>query len=440
MDIILFINITCTGIVFACSIITLTFGTKILATKIHGIFWFVTFLYLLFLNLEEIHQFNNIQPSQYIHFFIPVFSSLYLLTLINNKFYFKFLFIFLIPAVSFLFINIKIYHLIYHLIYWSVLIILYTQFNKFKKNETESDKKETNKKIFLGIVFNFIAVFPFIIINIIIIFFFKKEFIFQSILPPCLAFVSLTIIIISYRTSLIELDHNYYANINFLKKSIANEKKTIIEKISAGLVHEIKNPLTSILSLNQQLIEYNKRMEKNKINEYLNIMHDEVVKTKKLTESFLKSFKKDNIDNIELINLNDFFNSIIELIGYEINKNNILLTINPDLKKIKVLFNQYKLREIFLNLIFNSIEADSKKIEIYHEKNDNQLKIFIKDDGTGLSKTCSQKLFTPFFTTKTYGCGMGLFVSRDIMHDSLGNLELLSSKNEETIFCISIRI
>ncbi len=440
MGIDLFINILCTGIVFACSLIIFSFGIKILSTKFQGIFWFVIFLYLLFLNLEEIYQFNNFYPSHYIHFFIPVFSTFYLLIHINNKFYLKYLFLFLLPIISFIFVNSKIYAVFYHLIYWSVLIILNTQYSKLNKNEISLDKKEINKKILFSILFTLIAVFPFIIINFIILIFFKKKIVFESILPPSLALVSMSLLILSYKTSLLELDHNYYTNIDFLKKSIANEKKSIIEKISAGLVHEIKNPLTSILSLNQQLIEYNKNMEENKINEYLNIMHDEVVKTKKLTESFLKSFKKDNKENKELINLNDFFNTIIELIRYELNKNNITLTINPELKKMKVLFNLYKLREVFLNLIFNSIEADSKKIEINHEVNNNYLKIFINDDGEGLSKTGRQKLFTPFFTTKTYGCGMGLFVSRDIMHDNLGNLELVSSKKEKTVFCISIKI
>ncbi len=58
--------------------------------------------YLLFLNLEEIYQFNNFYPSHYIHFFIPVFSTFYLLIHINNKFYLKYLFLFLLPIISFM--------------------------------------------------------------------------------------------------------------------------------------------------------------------------------------------------------------------------------------------------------------------------------------------------------------------------------------------------
>ena len=149
--------------------------------------------------------------------------------------------------------------------------------------------------------------------------------------------------------------------------------------------------------------------------------------------------KKKNNESKELINLNDFFYTITELIKYELNKNNISLIINPDLKKVKIFFNPYKLREVLLNLIFNSIEAGAKNINISCTNMDNLLNIFIKDDGIGLPNSIQQKLFTPFFTTKTYGCGMGLFVSRDIMHDNLGNLELVSSKNRETVFCISIK-
>jgi signal transduction histidine kinase len=440
MDLILFINILCTGIVFSCSVIIMTFGSKVLNTRIHGFFWFVIFLYLLTNNLESSFIFlKGLNFSHFIQFFIPSFYAMYILIKFNIKNKFFKILIFVVPLVSIIIWKKDIFIIFYHLIFWITLMVLSMIYKNKSVGNSAADNKEILKFNIFSTLFTLLSVFPFIIINLLVFLLFKKENIFELILPPCLALSSMLILLFSYKSSLLELDHNYYANIDLLKKSIANEKKTIVEKIASGLLHEIKNPLTAVGSINQMLLEYYPALGEEKIKEYLNVIADEIGKTKKLTNSFLTSFRKGNDFPVNEFLLNDLFSAINDLLKFDLTKNAIILNIKNGLLMKNVTFNFYKLREVFINLLYNSIEAKAKNIEIFSEEDEKYFNIYFKDDGEGINENNQKNLFTSFFTTKLEGCGLGLVISRDIMHEYSGNLKLISSVKNETVFCVSLK-
>jgi len=441
LNIILFINLLCTGIVFSSSVILFFFGSKIISTRFHSLHWFFLFIYLLTLNIREAGVCENFL-LHYPHLFIPAFYGLFIFVSIKDKFNFLYLLIFIIPFVSIFFEGAKLFAIIYHLIFWSILIIFTVIVKKYSKNYNKGQKKSFIYFNILSVVLIFIAVFPFIIINLLLIIS-SKDYsavtVIESMLPPCLAFVSLLILIFSYKGSFIIFDHEYYANIDFLKKSNVTEKKTIIEKISAGLIHELKNPLTAIQSLNQQLLVNYKNIKRDKIKEYLEIISKEVIRTKELSETYLKTFKKDNNDNKRLINIYETIKGVYDLIKFDIEKRGINFFIDDSLLNKDVIFDNNRLRQVFLNLIYNSIESDSQNIILYLIDEKETYEVYIKDDGVGISKEIEKKIFTPFFSTKMDGTGMGLVICREILHENFGNLKLITSKKGETTFNISLK-
>lgn len=439
MNLLLYINIVCTGIIFASSVIMFILGSKVISTRFHALFWLVIFFYSLFLTMDEAKVASFYRISDYIHYFIPAFSALFFMVELSERFRYSYLLILLVGVVGIIFFETGFKAIIYHLIAWSTLSILHGPALKLKRKKAPlMSGKKTKREIRLSVIFTVLAVFPFILVNLYFALFTEEEIYMESILPPCMAFISLAILYYSYKESILILNHDHFMNLDFIKKSSATEKRTIIEKISASLIHEIKNPVTAIQSLNQQLEKNIDTMPPEKIKQYITIMSEELNKVKSLSENYLASFRNKTSAPKQEINLYALINSIHTLLKLDLIKKNIALLINPNLESINIVFNSYQLRQVFLNLIYNAIEAHAERIEIYLAAGDDCYLIHIKDNGEGIDTPMKESIFTPFFTSKLDGTGMGLTICREIMHDNLGNITLLTSKPGETIYQLSI--
>ena len=97
-----------------------------------------------------------------------------------------------------------------------------------------------------------------------------------------------------------------------------------------------------------------------------------------------------------------------------------------------------------INLFYNAIDAMSDSdnggvIKIKTEvSEDNMLKIFVSDNGCGIKKENSKKIFEEGFTSKVTGSGLGLYISKEAMQEQYGDLKLISSNRKGTTFEISI--
>jgi len=330
MDIFLFIDILCTGIVLANAILLITFGSKILSTVFNGIFWLYLFFYLLISTLNQADILNIPFLIKKVHYYIPVFYTLFILiSIYNNKFKLFFLTVFILPLPLLLIPTTSLMIILYHLIAWIILIFVTTYFRIKKK---ESKQKIVSLTV-IQILLIFLSVFPFIIVNLILVLILKQNLVLENILPPCLAIASFLMILFTYNLSLLKLNHDYYANIDMLKKASLTEKKTIIEKITASLVHEIKNPITAIQSLNGQLLSNYKTIKDDKALEYLTVIDEELKRTKNIIEEFLKIYKKNNSNNKENIDLHDSIESIKNLLNIDLNNKSVKISIDDSLKK-----------------------------------------------------------------------------------------------------------
>ncbi len=218
----------------------------------------------------------------------------------------------------------------------------------------------------------------------------------------------------------------------FLRDS---EKLVTIGKMSAYLAHEIKNPLASIKNFTELLYESDEFPEN--IKRTLNLVRDEVKRLNKLVKDVLEFSRPINPIFIQ-VELKSLIEKVKEFLPLIINGNNIQLINNLD--NIKITGDYLKLQSLFLNIIENSIDAVSGNgiIEIWADKNEETYSIYIKDNGTGVVQ--KERIFEPFFSTKSNGTGLGLSIVKKILELHKGEIILVSSKPGETIFKLNFPV
>lgn len=214
------------------------------------------------------------------------------------------------------------------------------------------------------------------------------------------------------------------------------EKEDHIQTSLFKITHEIKNPLAVVKGY-ISLFDVN-NPEKSK--RYIDIINNEVDRSLELLNDF-KDLSKVNVIKKEM-NIIDLFDDIKQTmvplfkakkIKYEI-KCESDITINADYNRMK---------QVLVNLIKNSIEASNKEkslITLTTFYSNSSLYIIEKDNGEGMDKDTLEKIFTPFYTTKHYGTGLGVCLSKEIIEAHNGSLNYTSIPNKGTIAKIVLPI
>ncbi|KAB2331480.1 PAS domain S-box protein [Bacillus mesophilum] len=223
------------------------------------------------------------------------------------------------------------------------------------------------------------------------------------------------------------------------RQLMLSEKLSAIGKISAGIAHEIRNPLTSIIGLLQVLKE-NRRTDNDKQNEYFRIIFSELERIKNLVEQFVMMAKPDSKEVSKArVSLHELFKDILTLMDNDFKNKNIKVHYQAFYKE-KISGDKDKIKQVFLNILQNSFDAidydGNISIEINQSKTDNGIEITVSDDGTGMDKDTLNKLFTPFHTTKKDGLGLGLSMSYDIIELHNGRIKVESENGVGTTFTI----
>jgi signal transduction histidine kinase len=222
------------------------------------------------------------------------------------------------------------------------------------------------------------------------------------------------------------------------KKLIQAEKLASIGRISTGIAHEIRNPLTSV-KLNIQKVlssSYLKEDEK----EHLEIAQEGINQIDKIVKDIL-DFARVTKLNLDEFSLPNIIEESIKLVSNDLKGKEIIIEkkFEPDLPLIVV--DADKLRQVFINLLLNSIEAIDRKGKIIITAgllNTKFIKIRISDNGCGIPVEILPDIFEPFFTTKSSGTGLGLANAKKIIEQHHGSIQVYSEKGKGTTFEIII--
>lgn len=218
---------------------------------------------------------------------------------------------------------------------------------------------------------------------------------------------------------------------------------TLMGEVSAGIGHEINNPLTIISLRNDQIknLVLNKTAESEKILKYSEEIKATIGRIVKIVKGLQVLSRDSSTDPKQDVFLTDIIESSKQLCADKASKNGVIF-INHD-KEIQV-FSVYgretQLAQVFVNLISNSIDAvkdlTEKWISIELAKNQELIEIKISDSGKGISDIVVKKMMDPFFTTKEVGkgTGLGLSIVTRIIEDHNGRFFYnKNSKNTEFI-------
>ena len=224
---------------------------------------------------------------------------------------------------------------------------------------------------------------------------------------------------------------------NNTEELVKREKLAALGKMAAVLAHEIKTPLTSI-KLNADIIAETLDLS-DEDRENFEIMKTEINRLNNLVKDVLQ-FSRQMELNFSEVKLKDLIDNVHNQLSKKLNDKNIILVNNTE--NICLEADTDKLKQVFINLMDNSIEAVDQngiiEISSFGDKENNSVSILVKDNGSGIEPEL--KIFEPFFTTKASGTGLGLSISQKIIEQHSGVFNLAASKKGETIFEIKLPI
>jgi two-component system NtrC family sensor kinase len=222
-----------------------------------------------------------------------------------------------------------------------------------------------------------------------------------------------------------------------------SDKLVSVGKLSAGVVHEINNHLTGILT-SCQFISDNPQKSKI-IEDDVRIIIEETNKCKKIACELLNFAKNSDIKK-ELYNINSLLEDIFILIHKQTIQNNIdiikKLAANVPLAR----FDPYQIEQVFLNIIINAIEAmpegGALTVQTQVKSNKKQIEISFTDTGSGIPSESLDKIFEPFYTTKSEkgGTGLGLTICKKIIEEHNGTIEVKSFIDVGAMFTITLPV
>ncbi|KAB2331536.1 GHKL domain-containing protein [Cytobacillus depressus] len=200
------------------------------------------------------------------------------------------------------------------------------------------------------------------------------------------------------------------------------------------LAHEIRNPLTAVKGfiqlLKPHLIEIGKE-------QYADLAIEEINRANDLLFDFLNTSKSQNTKTE--VPLNKLLENMAML--YQMNK--IQIDVSLSIRNPTVLANERQLKQVLANVIKNAIEAapqDVGRITLSSDYNDSSAFIIIEDNGTGMTKQEMQNLFTPFYSSKDTGTGIGLPICKKIIEEHGGSVQISSLEGKGTMFKIELPI
>jgi len=235
---------------------------------------------------------------------------------------------------------------------------------------------------------------------------------------------------------------------------VQKSKLESMGELSAGLAHEINQPLVSIsMGLDNMLMMISEqKLNEEYILKKIHTLFKDIDRIRNIIEH-VRIFSRDQqVGNESQISVNEVIRNAISMIRIQFADHNVLLTIDIDGEEVFTFGNQYKLEQVILNLLSNSkyaVEEKAKRnigngyekeIGVSCKREENLAVLTVSDNGTGIEKNILANIFNPFFTTKDEekGTGLGLSISYAIIKEMKGTIKVNSQVNEYTKITIEL--
>jgi signal transduction histidine kinase len=201
------------------------------------------------------------------------------------------------------------------------------------------------------------------------------------------------------------------------------EKFSALGQMAAQLVHSIRNPITSIGGMARILTRKSATDEQKR---FLEVICKETSRLDKVLEDLSSYTDQFEEANPEPVNLCDLLRKILLLVQPEMARQGIIWNLDCENNDIRINADRKHLRQMFLQLVKNAIEAmpGGGVLDVAVFRDDEWIRVAIRDNGVGMPEDSLDKAKDPFFTTKTYGTGMGLTMVEIVLKNYGGHFEM----------------
>jgi two-component system NtrC family sensor kinase len=228
-------------------------------------------------------------------------------------------------------------------------------------------------------------------------------------------------------------------------------KLAAIGQLSAGVAHEINNPLAIVLTERQLLLDAAARHPilssefDSQFQVSMNQIDVQVQRCKRITQNLLR-FSRRTESLLETVDINQFIKEVIELMEREARASGIKFFADLDESLLPLVSDISQLQQVFLNVITNAIDAHDAKpygsirIKTQADEDNDGVTITFSDTGSGIAPENIEKIFEPFYTTKPVGkgTGLGLSICYSIMRQLGGHIAVRSEVGRGSEFTLFI--
>ncbi len=219
---------------------------------------------------------------------------------------------------------------------------------------------------------------------------------------------------------------------------IQAEKLAATGKLTASIAHEINNPLQAIQGCLVLAMESTSREDE--IWQYLSVANEEIERVAAIIQR-MRDFHRPAEKRMELTNVNALWDSVLALTRKQLEHSKVVVhrQFSSDLPPVMAVANA--LKQVFLNLVLNAVEAMPTGGELWlrtasPQSSPDGVLIEVRDTGAGIPAERLPHIFEPFYTTKTKGTGLGLSISYNIIESHGGRIDVTSQMGVGTTFTI----
>jgi signal transduction histidine kinase len=236
------------------------------------------------------------------------------------------------------------------------------------------------------------------------------------------------------------LERRHAASLKEIEKDMAMKERLVsLGRLASGMAHEIRNPLNamgiSIQRLKREFLPEEEKKEE--YHRFLDIVRGEVLRVNRIVEEFLLSTKSGM--PMERQNLGGIIEEVVVMLREKAKASGVAIANESD-KNTFLECQRERLKQVFYNLITNSIEAIGKdgSIHISTQSDGSKARVLVRDTGPGIKKDDVLKIFEYYYTTKDKGMGLGLPISYMIVKDHGGDIQVTNDEGRGAAFVITL--
>jgi two-component system sensor histidine kinase HydH len=217
-----------------------------------------------------------------------------------------------------------------------------------------------------------------------------------------------------------------------------------LEKMAAGVAHEVRNPLSSIKGFATLL--GSKFKDGSQEHEAANLLvHEAERLNRSITE--LLNYARPTTLKKEKINLGDLVSSSLKLVSSDAQALGVKTSLEIDSEVPEIEADMDRINQVLLNLYLNGLQAmeDSDrekelKVSVQSDDKEGGVRIEVQDNGQGIPQEFIDKVLDPYFTTKSEGTGLGLALAYKIIDEHNGTIRFKSTEGQGTVVSVTIPV